>query len=80
MSRAYLSEVERGRKEVSSELLIALCRALQVELSDLLDRMVGGLRRDQAGAVIPLRQAVLPLAGTGPRRSGGARGVSLSVA
>lgn len=32
----YLSEVERGRKEASSEVLAAVCDALRVELSDLL--------------------------------------------
>lgn len=32
----YLSELERGRKEASSEILDALCDALNVELADLL--------------------------------------------
>jgi XRE family transcriptional regulator, stress-response regulator len=36
VSLGYLSEVERGRKEASSELLTAICDALQVPLSELL--------------------------------------------
>lgn len=36
VSLGYLSEVERGRKEASSELLNAICEALEVPLSDVL--------------------------------------------
>jgi transcriptional regulator with XRE-family HTH domain len=36
VSLGYLSEVERGRKEPSSELLAAICEALEIALSDLL--------------------------------------------
>ncbi|OBH89680.1 transcriptional regulator ClgR [Mycobacterium sp. E2733] len=36
VSLGYLSEVERGRKEPSSELLNAICEALQVPLSSVL--------------------------------------------
>ncbi|NMM85886.1 transcriptional regulator [Rhodococcus sp. SRB_17] len=36
VSLGYLSEVERGRKEASSELLAAICDALAVPLSDVL--------------------------------------------
>ncbi|MBC2643865.1 MULTISPECIES: helix-turn-helix domain-containing protein [unclassified Rhodococcus (in: high G+C Gram-positive bacteria)] len=36
VSLGYLSEVERGRKEASSELLAAICDALEVPLSDVL--------------------------------------------
>ncbi|QUR67045.1 transcriptional regulator ClgR [Mycobacterium spongiae] len=43
VSLGYLSEVERGRKELSSELLNAICAALEVPLSVVLteagDRM-----------------------------------------
>ncbi|OBH26677.1 transcriptional regulator [Mycobacterium sp. E342] len=45
VSLGYLSEVERGRKEPSSELLNAICDALQVPLSSVLidagERMAG---------------------------------------
>jgi transcriptional regulator with XRE-family HTH domain len=36
VSLGYLSEVERGRKEASSELLGAICGALEVPLSRVL--------------------------------------------
>jgi hypothetical protein len=36
VSLGYLSEVERGQKEASSELLASICWALGIRLSDLL--------------------------------------------
>ncbi|NLE81288.1 MAG: helix-turn-helix transcriptional regulator [Rhodococcus sp.] len=36
VSLGYLSEVERGRKEASSELLASICEALEVPLSTVL--------------------------------------------
>jgi len=36
VSLGYLSEIERGEKEASSELLFAICAALGLPLSDLL--------------------------------------------
>jgi transcriptional regulator with XRE-family HTH domain len=36
VSLGYLSEIERGQKEASSELLAAICTALDVPLSQLL--------------------------------------------
>lgn len=36
VSLGYLSEVERGRKEASSELLAAICDALELPLPELL--------------------------------------------
>lgn len=40
ISLGYLSEVERGQKEASSELLASLCAALDISLADVL-REVG---------------------------------------
>lgn len=45
VSVPYLSEVERGRKEASSEVLEAICRALGIRLSDLLEEARDDLRR-----------------------------------
>jgi transcriptional regulator with XRE-family HTH domain len=39
VSLGYLSEVERGQKEASSELLGAICEALQLPMSLLLIRV-----------------------------------------
>ena len=45
VSLGYLSEVERGQKEASSELLAAICEALEVKLSDLLREVSDTMRR-----------------------------------
>ena len=42
VSTGYISEIERGQKEASSELLASLCSALDVGLGDVL-REVGDL-------------------------------------
>jgi DNA-binding Xre family transcriptional regulator len=49
VSLPYLSEVERGTKEVSSDLLAAICDALHLELVDVLERSAHRLR-PQAGS------------------------------
>ncbi|MFF9809938.1 helix-turn-helix domain-containing protein [Streptomyces coeruleorubidus] len=45
ISMPYLSEVERGRKEASSEVLAAAAHALGLSLGDLLSRAQGELIR-----------------------------------
>ncbi len=47
VSLGYLSEVERGQKEPSSELLAAICSALDVELSELFREVTDTLRREE---------------------------------
>jgi len=44
VSLGYLSEIERGRKEPSSELLAAICDALALPLPELLDDVADTLR------------------------------------
>ncbi len=44
VSLGYLSEVERGQKEASSELLASICDALDLELADLLAEVSSVLR------------------------------------
>lgn len=41
VSLGYLSEVERGRKEASSELLASICQALELPLDELLRHVAG---------------------------------------
>ena len=41
VSPGYLSELERGRKEVSSELLASVCPALDCSVSDVLIEAAG---------------------------------------
>src|SRR5947207_5117685 len=47
VSLGYLSEVERGQKEPSSELLAAICGALDVALSELFQEVSTELRREE---------------------------------
>jgi transcriptional regulator with XRE-family HTH domain len=64
VSLGYLSEVERGQKEASSELLASICDALDVELADLLAEVSLELRGATGGAVRPLApSADAPAAG-----------------
>src|SRR4029453_16628603 len=46
VSMPYLSELERGRKEASSEVLAAVCDALRIELADVLADVLAGVGRD----------------------------------
>ena len=41
ISMPYLSEIERGRKEPSSEILAGICAALGLTLVDLLNKVTG---------------------------------------
>ena len=43
VSPGYLSELERGRKEVSSELLAAVCHALGTSVADVLIEAAGSM-------------------------------------
>ncbi len=45
VSLPYLSEIERGRKEASSEILASICRALGLALPDLLEQVRAELLR-----------------------------------
>ncbi|GAA4426329.1 hypothetical protein GCM10023169_24970 [Georgenia halophila] len=72
MSPQYLSEVERGRKEPSSEMIAAVARALGTTLLDLTDHVSVELRSQQA----PAMRAPAP-----PQRAGnGQASVQLSLA
>lgn len=56
VSLGYLSEVERGQKEASSELLASICDALDLELADLLAEVsveMRGAGRTTVRTVVP---------------------------
>ena len=57
VSLGYLSEIERGQKEASSELLASLCEAMDLPLSDVL--------RDVADAVA-IEELALGIVGSTP--------------
>src|SRR3954467_2959977 len=76
VSLGYLSEVERGQKEPSSELLAAICGALDVELSELFYYVSTELRREEK-LVLASNRVALVGAGSGritPASSGGPGG------
>jgi transcriptional regulator with XRE-family HTH domain len=89
VSLGYLSEVERGRKEPSSELLASICEALDVALPDLLADAAAQMSEVLAREAARLRRPVglghtdLHLAGSGTGPLGAPAGtvpVALPVA
>ena len=92
VSLGYLSEVERGQKEASSELLASICDALDLELADLLAEVSQELRGGEAvrtAAVRPVAdgeqtaaaEPALALVGApAPARSARGRGEAVSLA
>lgn len=66
VSVPYLSEIERGRKEASSEVLAAVARSLDLELAEVLERAAHRLRTVEVAPVRMLRSA-------GLQRRGGAQ-------
>jgi len=60
ISMPYLSEIERGRKEPSSEILAGICAALDLTLVDLLheaafeEQTAGGRLVDLTAATAPV--------------------------
>jgi transcriptional regulator with XRE-family HTH domain len=59
VSLGYLSEIERGQKEASSELLAAICDALGARLSELLGEVSDtlSLAEDMEGVLVPVDAA-----------------------
>jgi transcriptional regulator with XRE-family HTH domain len=69
ISMQYLSELERGRKEASSEILAALCGALRLDLSELLAAVGADLihQRDRRSRLVRLDA----YRGSDPQRAAG---------
>lgn len=60
VSLGYISEIERGQKEASSELLASLCTALDVQLSEVLREVSHAAAVEEAATAptpIPVRTA-----------------------
>jgi transcriptional regulator with XRE-family HTH domain len=58
VSLGYLSEVERGRKEASSELLAAICEALDISLPDLLTEAADTIAAATAASIVATRRPI----------------------
>jgi transcriptional regulator with XRE-family HTH domain len=55
VSLGYISEIERGQKEASSELLASLCAALDIPLSDVLREVSDAVALEEAAVgLIPI--------------------------
>ncbi len=52
VSLGYISEIERGQKEASSELLASLCGALATPLSDVLRDVADAVALEEAAAAL----------------------------
>ncbi|MGJ4846082.1 helix-turn-helix domain-containing protein [Leifsonia sp. Le1] len=84
VSIPYLSEIERGRKEASSEILATLCRVFDISEGELLTRVAAefatadlvSLRPVETRTAAPVRE--LAPAGSGSS-SAGAFGPGISV-
>lgn len=63
VSLGYISEIERGRKEASSECLAAICHALDVPLSVVLSDVSDEIAREEA---VANRVTSLAARGTAP--------------
>ncbi|HEY1134227.1 MAG TPA: helix-turn-helix transcriptional regulator [Nocardioides sp.] len=68
VSLGYISEVERGQKEASSELLASLCAALDVPLSAVLLEVSSEVAREESLAEAPVAAAVPITASARPVR------------
>src|SRR4051794_28873421 len=61
ISLGYLSEIERGRKEASSELLASLCEALDISLADVLSEVSRDIAVLERGRLTPAGFTSAPL-------------------
>src|ERR1700710_169109 len=61
VSLGYLSEVERGRKEASSELLAAICEALDIPLPDLLTEAAESIAESMAQTIATATRSRRPV-------------------
>jgi transcriptional regulator with XRE-family HTH domain len=54
VSLGYISEIERGQKEASSELLYSICAALDVPLSEILSEVSDAVALEEAALAMQL--------------------------
>jgi DNA-binding XRE family transcriptional regulator len=62
LSLQYLSEIERGAKEPSSEVVAAISAALETTLLDLTEAVTDQLREERRAAPAPSRRGDVALA------------------
>ena len=57
VSLGYISEIERGQKEASSELLGSICAALDVPLSSILAEVSDAVAMEEAAMAVAIEDA-----------------------
>jgi len=60
VSLGYISEIERGHKEASSELLASICDALDVPLSEILSEVSDAVALEEAALAMQLEDVAIP--------------------
>src|ERR671928_1687298 len=70
VSLGYLSEIERGQKEASSELLSSICDALGAQLSDVLREVSDtmALAEQMSDVVVPADETPVQTPAAAPAR------------
>jgi len=58
VSLGYMSEIERGQKEASSELLAAICAALDVPLSEILSEVSDAVALEETAMALRLESGL----------------------
>jgi transcriptional regulator with XRE-family HTH domain len=70
VSLGYISEIERGQKEASSELLASICAALDIPLSEILSEVSDAVALEEAALAMQLEGVALDTTSLAPRPSG----------
>jgi transcriptional regulator with XRE-family HTH domain len=73
VSLGYISEIERGQKEASSELLASICSALDVPLSEILSEVSDAVALEEAALAMQLEKITLDGPSLRGRRAEGPR-------
>jgi transcriptional regulator with XRE-family HTH domain len=74
VSLGYISEIERGQKEASSELLASICAALDVPLSEILSEVSDAVALEEAALALQLDSIGVDTTSLhGPRSGSGSR-------
>jgi transcriptional regulator with XRE-family HTH domain len=69
VSLGYISEIERGQKEASSELLASICSALDVPLSEILSEVSDAVALEEAALAMQLEDVTVDTTSLRPART-----------
>lgn len=71
ISLGYISEIERGQKEASSELLASLCEALDLPLSEVLREVSDSIALEEARLALERKVTSVEVPNVAARRTTG---------